>query len=152
MSTQDQTTRDSGTGPRAENLQTGDILETASRMGEISLFVKAVREAGMETELRADGFRTLFAPLDAVLSGISGDLLRDAVSKHIVRGRQLEADLRTATQLRTVAGESVPVQYDSKGSKFGNARIVRRDIVCRNGIIHVIDGAMTTQDPSESRS
>ncbi|HYO81197.1 MAG TPA: fasciclin domain-containing protein [Bryobacteraceae bacterium] len=142
MSFQDQTTSNQGTD-RAENLQTGDILETASRMGEISRFVTAVREAGMETELRADGFRTLFAPLDEMIAGISGDLLRATVAKHIVRGRQLEADLRTTSQLKTVDGDSVPVQYDSKGSRFGEARIVRRDVICRNGIIHVIDGPAT---------
>ena len=139
MSTQDQTTRDQGTS-RADSLQTADLLETASRMGEISRFVTAVREAGLETELKADGFRTVFAPLDTVLAGISGDLLKTAVRKHIIRGRQLEADLRTASQVKTVDGDAVPVKYDASGSRFGNARIVRRDIVCRNGIIHVIDG------------
>jgi uncharacterized surface protein with fasciclin (FAS1) repeats len=141
MSTNDRTTVDMGTGVD-ESLRTADIIETASQMPEISRFLEAVRASGLEHDLRTPDFKTLFAPRNEALGR---DLPKDSaklgeiVSRHIVIGRQTEADLRTTAKVRTLSGEEMPVEYRDDGALFGGARIVRRDVPCVNGHIQVID-------------
>lgn len=142
MSTNDRTTVDMGTGVD-ESLRTADIIDTAAQIPDISRFLDAIRAAGLEHELRLPDFRTLFAPSNSSLpSGLpSGqEELAAIVARHIVIGSQVEADLRTTSELRTLSGERIRVEYRPEGSLFGGARIVRRDVPCMNGHIHVIDG------------
>ena len=140
MSAQDRTTAAQGTG-LAENLKAGDILETARQIPEISDFLKAVKEAGMETELRAVSMRTLFAPVNSGFE-VTGSPA-DVISKHIVQGRQMEADLRTTRTVKSISGQPIPVEFRSEGSRFGGAKIIRRDISCTNGMIQLIDGTVS---------
>lgn len=135
MSNQDQTTATQGTGPIDESLRTNDTLfDAACAIPEISSFVEKIRAAGMEPVLKTEGFRTLFAPSnDAAGSG------QIDVARHIVEGGQIEADLRTVSELQTVAGSKVRVEWRPDGAVVGGAKILRRDLACRNGFIHVID-------------
>lgn len=138
MSTKDKTTAASGSAVD-EQLRTSTIMQTAGAMPEISEFVAAIRDAGLAGDLGTADFKTLFAPSNDALSGVPAGKLRESAARHIVIGRQTEADLRTTSQVRTLAGP-MPVEYKDGGGRFGGARIVRRDIPCVNGQIHVIDG------------
>ena len=64
------------------------------------------------------------------------------ISLHIVQGRQMEVDLRTATRLKSLTGEPIDVEYRDAGSRVGNAHIVKHDIVCSNGAIHIVDALL----------
>ena len=142
MSLNDRTTVNSGTGVN-ESLQTADIFSTAKTIPEISRFVEAIEKARLRGDVQTADFKTLFAPSnDSLGKPLPEDAaaLAELVSRHIVLGRQTEADLRTTKAVRTLAGRTVPVEYRPEGSLFGGARIVRRDIPCVNGQIHVIDG------------
>jgi uncharacterized surface protein with fasciclin (FAS1) repeats len=143
MSLNDRTTVKSGTGID-ESLQTADIFSTAKTIPEISRFVEAIEQARLRGDVQTADFKTLFAPSNDALSNSSlpkdGAALAEVVGRHIVIGRQTEADLRTTKEVRTLAGGRVPVEYRAEGSLFGGARIIRRDIPCVNGQIHVIDG------------
>lgn len=142
MSLNDRTTADSGTAID-ESLRTADIFNTAKTIPEISRFVEAIEQARLRSDVQTPDFKTLFAPSnDSLGKSLPSDPaeLTELVSRHIVIGRQTEADLRTTKEVRTLAGRNVPVEYRSEGSLFGGARIVRRDIPCVNGHIHVIDG------------
>jgi uncharacterized surface protein with fasciclin (FAS1) repeats len=142
MSLNDRTTVNSGTGID-ESLQTADIFSTAKTMPEISRFVEAIEQARLRGDVQTPDFKTLFAPNnDAIGNSLPNDAaaLAELVSRHIVIGRQTEADLRTTKDVRTLAGRTVSVEYRPDGSLFGGARIVRHDIPCVNGHIHVIDG------------
>jgi uncharacterized surface protein with fasciclin (FAS1) repeats len=135
MSLNDKTTAASGTGID-DSLQTTTIFETARHIPEISRFVEAIAAAGLDHDLKTPDFKTLFAPVN---DSFKGSLDAETLSRHIVIGRQTEADLRTARTLRTLAGVPLPVEYRSEGSLVGGAKIVRRDIACVNGHIHVIE-------------
>ena len=142
MSLNDRTTVNSGTGID-ESLQTADIFTTAKAIPEISRFVEAIVEARLRSDVQTTDFKTLFAPTNEALGDSlpkDAEGLAQLVGRHIVIGRQTEADLRTTKEVRTLAGDKVPVEYRAEGSLFGGARIVRRDIPCVNGHIHVIDG------------
>ncbi|MBC7925911.1 MAG: fasciclin domain-containing protein [Bryobacteraceae bacterium] len=128
-----------------ESLQTGDILETAHQLSELQSFVQMLERSGLASELREPNSRTLFAPVNRAFESMPGDLLAERerlgeiVAKHIVKGRQTEADLRLISSVKTISGDSIPVEFRSEGSRFGRALIIKRDIACRNGLIHLLD-------------
>jgi uncharacterized surface protein with fasciclin (FAS1) repeats len=136
MSYTDQTTVHQGTGRVDETLRTDNLFETAKNMPEISRFVDSIRAAGLENSLRTPEFKTLFAPFNEALHEY---LDADRVARHIVLGSQTEADLRTASELRTVSGEALQLEFRSDGVRIGGAKIIRSDVPCVNGHIQVID-------------
>jgi uncharacterized surface protein with fasciclin (FAS1) repeats len=135
MSLNDRTTVASATGIDG-SLQTTNIFDTARHIPEISRFFDAIAAAGLEHDLKTPDFKTLFAPVN---DSFKGSLDVETLSRHIVLGRQTEADLRTAGKLRTLAGVPLQVEYRPDGSLVGGAKIVRRDIPCVNGQIHLIN-------------
>lgn len=137
MSTNEKTTISSGTGVN-ERLKTGTIMETAESMPELRAFMAAVRDANLVSELAAPDYKTLFAPTNDALESVAPEKVREAAPWHIAVGRQTEADLRTTSEVRTLAGP-MPVQYEEGGTRFGGARIIRRDVPCVNGQIHILD-------------
>ncbi len=150
MSSQDQTTANQGTG-RKDSLAPKRIFDTAESLPAISRFVEALRQAQMDNDLLVAEWRTLFAPtneaLDAAPNGFWNELmkpennerLRAIVALHIVRGRQTLADLKTTATVKSLGGEPVEVSVEGPEARFGGARIIRGDIACTNGQIHIID-------------
>jgi uncharacterized surface protein with fasciclin (FAS1) repeats len=158
MSNQEQTTVSMGTGVDA-SLETATVFDTARQMTEISRFVEAIENVGLDAELRGPDLHTLFAPTNEALTSApqnfwaelqkpeEKDRLTQVVSLHIVKGKQTEADLRTASTVKTLDGEPVEVEFRAEGSRYGGANIVRRDIACMNGTIHVIDKLVIREYP-----
>lgn len=141
MSTQDQTTANQGTGTD-DRLRTTNIFDTAAKLPEISRFVEAIRAAGLQGTIQTDAFKTLFAPTNEALEGFDTadrERLASVVGRHIVLGRQTSADLRLASSLRTVAGEPLTVQVENREPKVGGATLLKMDVPCVNGQIHIID-------------
>lgn len=139
-----------GTG-RDESLVPKRILQTAESLPTISRFMEGVKAVRMENELALTGWRTLFAPTNEALEAAPNDFwnelmkpenaerLRSIVALHIVRGRQLLIDLKTTATVKSLGGEPVEVSLDGPDGFFGGARIVRADIACINGQLHLID-------------
>ena len=105
----------------------------------------------MDNELLVAEWRTLFAPtneaLDAAPNNFWGELmkpenverLRGIIALHIVRGRQTLADLKTtATVSLFQANPSRCLSIDRR-LVSAEPSIVRSDIACTNGQIHIID-------------
>ena len=150
MSSQDQNTMKEGTG-RDESLVPKRMLQSAEAQPSLSRFVDGVRLARMEGELTLPGWRTLFAPTNEALEAApndfwnellkpeNGDRLRAIVALHIVRGRQMLVDLKTTATVKSLGGEPVEVSVEGGEGYFGGARIIRPDIPCINGQLHIID-------------
>jgi transforming growth factor-beta-induced protein len=150
MSYQDQTTVNQGTGTD-DTLRTAHIFDTAAKLPEISRFVEAIRAAGLQASLQTPDLKTLFAPTNEAIGAAQetfwSDLMKaenrerlaNVVGRHIVIGRQTSADLKTASTLRTLAGDPVTVEMDNRTPLFGGARLVKLDVPCVNGHLHVID-------------
>ena len=157
MSSQDQTTANLGTG-RNDSLASRRIFETAESLPAISRFVEALRQAQMDNDLLMAEWRTLFAPTNEALDAAPNDFwnelmkpenserLRAIVALHIVRGRQTLADLKTTATVKSLGGEPVEVSVEGPQARFGGARIIRADIACTNGQIHIIDKLVVRED------
>jgi len=133
-----------------------DIVDTAVSSKQFTTLVKAVKAAGLADALKAEGPYTVFAPTDAAFAkleesqpGILAELLKPENKKklaeilkyHVVPGRVMAADvvkLSEGTQVKTLQGTSLTVSLKN-GVRVDSAKVIKTDIDCRNGVIHVID-------------
>ncbi len=121
-----------------ERLATHRIGKTLAKFEECSNFLDLVRKADAEYLLNLGELRTLFAPNNEAVTELSGDLA-DLVNRHLVPGALESFDLRRVKTVRNFAGEEVRVEEQNGIFRIGRAAIVRSDIACTNGVIHVID-------------
>jgi uncharacterized surface protein with fasciclin (FAS1) repeats len=135
-----------------------DIVQTAISAGSFNTLVAAVKAAGLVEVLQGDGPFTVFAPTDeafaALPEGTVEGLLKDKealsaiLTYHVVSGKVMAADVVKLDKAKTVNGQSVMIKTSDKGVMVDNANVVKTDIECSNGIIHVIDAVIL---PSEDK-
>ena len=126
-----------------------DIVDTAVSAGSFNTLVAAVKAAGLVDTLKSAGPFTVFAPTDEAFAklpaGTVDSLLKDPAALknillyHVVSGKVMAADVVKLTSAKTVQGSSARIM--AKGGKVmvDNASVVKTDIACDNGVIHVID-------------
>ena len=63
---------------------------------------------------------------------------------HVVNKELMAADVMRLGSIDTLEGQSLLIDV-SNGTIFvnGNAKVITTDIVCSNGVIHVIDNVLT---------
>jgi uncharacterized surface protein with fasciclin (FAS1) repeats len=138
-------------GPAASTQPVGsagpkDIVDTAVAAGQFKTLVAAVKAAGLVDALKGKGPLTVFAPNDDAFAklpkGTVEDLLkpenRDKLAAvltfHVVPGKILLGSPSPATL------EGQPLAIKTSGAfEVNGAKVIATDIVCFNGVIHVID-------------
>ena len=136
---------------RAENYGAKDIVDTAVAAGDFKTLAAALQAAGLVDTLKGPGPFTVFAPTDAAFAKIpKADLdalikdkamLTKVLTYHVVSGKVLASDVSKLSQAKTVQGQSVKIDTSS-GVKVDGASVVKADILCSNGVIHVIDSVI----------
>ena len=130
-----------------------DIVDTAVAAGNFTTLVTAVKEAGLVDTLKGKGPFTVFAPTDEAFAklpkGTVEGLLKDipkltaVLTYHVVAGKVMAADVVKLKTAKTVQGQNVKIDaarwHLHKNVKINDANVVKADIVCDNGVIHVID-------------
>jgi len=122
------------------SLGTLSILETLTNDKRFTGLVEAIHSAGLHHALQGIGPITLIAPSAELPSEMTDS--RSFLEQHIVEGKQLTADMRTARRLRTRAGTFLPVQWSRERIMIGGSKIIHSDIACTNGVIQVVDQAL----------
>ena len=134
--------------------QDKDIVDTAVAAGSFKTLATALTEAGLIDTLKSAGPFTVFAPTDAAFAKIPkaqlDALLKDkaALTKvltyHVVKGSVPAAEVvkLNGKAVATVAGSTVKVKVNGGKVMVNNANVVKTDIMCSNGVIHVIDTIM----------
>lgn len=135
--------------PAAEKKPT--IVETAISAGNFKTLVAAVKAAGLAETLSSKGPFTVFAPTDeafAKLPKATIEMLLKPENKaklaailtfHVVAGKVPASAVVKMTSATTVNGQRVAIKAGKKGVMVNGAKVVATDIMCGNGIIHVID-------------
>lgn len=130
-----------------------DIVDTAVAAGSFNTLVAAVQAAGLVDTLKGTGPFTVFAPTDEAFAKLPAaavaDLLKPenkaklqgVLTYHVVAGKVLAADVLKLKSAKTVQGQQVAIDT-SAGVKVDNATVVKTDILCTNGVIHVIDSVI----------
>ncbi len=127
-----------------------DIVDTAAGNGSFKTLVAAVKAADLVDTLKGKGPFTVFAPTDEAFAklpkGTVENLLKPENKKklqavltyHVVAGDVRAADVVKLKSAKTVQGQEVKIDA-SNGVKVNDAKVTKADIVCTNGVIHVID-------------
>ena len=129
------------------------IVETAVEAGSFTTLVSALTAAGLVDTLSGPGPFTVFAPTDAAFAKVpsetlqgllkpeSKDQLISVLTYHVVPGAVLAEDVVKLTSAKTVQGQDVMIDT-SNGVKIDDANVVSTNILCDNGVIHVIDAVI----------
>lgn len=127
------------------------IVETAVAAGQFNTLVAAVKAAGLADELSSAGPFTVFAPTDEAFAKLpegtvealleDTDKLAGILLYHVVSGKVMAADVGGIASADTLLGQPAAIAT-TNGVTIAGAKVVKTDIACSNGVIHVIDTVM----------
>jgi len=135
----------------ATNHEKKDIIDTALTAGPFMTLGQALAAAGMEETLKYAGPFTVFAPTDEAFAklpaGTLADLLKpenkeklkDILKYHVLFGTVLAEDIVDRKMAKTVNGQKLKITVKNGTVMVDNAKVTKTDIMCLNGVIHVID-------------
>src|SRR5271157_5837605 len=130
------------------------IVGVAAGAGQFNTLVAAVKAAGLVETLNGKGPFTVFAPTDEAFAklpaGTVENLLKPEnkeklvaiLTYHVVPGRDLASQVTKMNAAKTVNGQSVAISVNGGTVMVDNAKVIKTDILCSNGVIHVIDSVM----------
>lgn len=129
-----------------------DIFKTLTADGNFNTIVKLIKAADFEKTLSSQGPYTVFFPSDGAFEEISTEKilallsspqqkLKDLLFYHVVEGKHTAAELAKEKSIKTLARYLLDITFDH-GLKVDGVRVVEQDIVCDNGILHIVNGLM----------
>ena len=141
-----------GTGLASAAQNEKDIVTTAASNDQFSTLVAAVSAGGLAPTLSGEGPFTVFAPtneafsklppgtVESLLKPENRGMLVEILKYHVVPGRLKASGVVKSPGAVTAGGQMVQFSASKKdGAKVDNAGIISTDIICSNGVIHVID-------------
>ncbi len=138
--------------------QRSDIVDTAVSAGSFKTLAAALEAADLVGALKGDGPFTVFAPTDeafaklpagtveALLKPENKDQLTAILTYHVVAGAVPAKQVVGLNGAKTLNGQRVDIAVSGSSVKVDSANVIKTDIACSNGIIHVIDSVLL---PSE---
>jgi len=94
---------------------------------------------------------TVFAPTDEAFAKLPAGTLEELLKPenkaklqgiltyHVVSGQVMAKDVVGLDSAKTVNGQTLSITQKDGAVMVDNAKVVKTDIVCSNGVIHVID-------------
>lgn len=133
-----------------------DIVDTAVGADQFSTLVKAIKTAELVDTLKGEGPFTVFAPTDEAFAKVPKEkldaLLKDkkaltgVLTYHVVPGKVMAADVVKLDAAKTAQGKSLTIVTKDGKVAINGANVTKTDIVCKNGVIHVIDSVLLPPD------
>ncbi len=127
------------------------LVEVAVATDGFETLVAAAKAAGLVDTLSGDGPLTLFAPTDAAFAKLpegtiasllkpeNKDKLIAILTYHVVPGKVMAKDVVKLSKAKTAEGEDVKIAVVDGNVMINKSKVVKADIPCKNGVIHVID-------------
>ena len=131
-----------------------NIVDTAIGAGSFTTLLAAVSAAGLVETLKGAGPFTVLAPSDTAFAKLPAGTVEGLVKPeakgaltgiltyHVIAGKHLATDVMKMTSAATVNGQLVEVKLTGGKVFINGATVVTTDIVCDNGVIHVIDSVL----------
>ncbi len=131
-----------------------DIIDTAIAAGNFKTLAAALTAANLVDTLKGAGPFTVFAPTDEAFAklpaGTVESLLKDIpklsaiLTYHVVAGKVMAADVMKmdGQSAKTVNGANLSISTKDGVKLNGTSTVVKTDIACTNGVIHVIDSVL----------
>jgi uncharacterized surface protein with fasciclin (FAS1) repeats len=128
-----------------------DIVQTAVAAGSFKTLVAALKAADLVVTLEGAGPFTVFAPTDEAFAklpkGTVENLLKPEnkaklqalLMYHVVPGKVMAGEVVSLSSAKTANGQLLKITVQRGAVMVDNANVVKTDIDCSNGVIHVID-------------
>ncbi len=141
------------TTPTSAHAQS-DIVDTAVNAGSFKTLVAAVKAADLVDTLKGPGPFTVFAPSDEAFAKLPAGTvesllkpenkakLQALLTYHVVSGRVGSDQVVKMTSAKTVQGKELKISQNAGTVMVDAAKVVKTDIACSNGVIHVIDSVV----------
>jgi uncharacterized surface protein with fasciclin (FAS1) repeats len=130
------------------------VVEVAVGSDDFKILVAAVKAADLVETLSGKGPFTVFAPTDEAFAklpeGTLKELLKPENKKklasiltyHVVPSKVLAKDVVELKEAKTAQGSKVKIKVKDGEVMIDNAKVVKTDIACKNGVIHIIDAVI----------
>jgi uncharacterized surface protein with fasciclin (FAS1) repeats len=125
-----------------------NLVETSIDVGNLKILIKVVQEADLVDTLSGDGPFTIFAPTDEAFSKLPSETLKNLLNDkekltelltyHVISNKVMLNDVLNINNAKTVNGKEIKIDI-SDGIKIDKACLIKPDIECSNGVIHLID-------------
>jgi uncharacterized surface protein with fasciclin (FAS1) repeats len=131
-----------------------DIVDTAVSAGSFKTLAAALKAAGLVDTLRGEGPFTVFAPTDDAFAKLPAGTLESLLKPenkaklaailtyHVVPGKLSAKDVVKLSEAKTVQGASATIKVKGGKVTVDGANVLKTDIRCANGVIHVIDAVI----------
>ena len=128
-----------------------DIVDTAVGAGSFKTLAAALQAADLIDALKGKGPFTVLAPTDDAFAklpkGTVETLLKpenkqqliDVLTYHVVKGDVPAAQVVKLSGAKSLNGQQIDIKVVDGKVSVDNANVVKTDIMCDNGVIHVID-------------
>jgi transforming growth factor-beta-induced protein len=128
-----------------------DIVDTAVGAGSFKTLAAALGAADLVGALKGAGPFTVFAPTDEAFAklpaGTVENLLKPEnkaklaaiLTYHVVSGKVMAADVVKIKGAASLNGQRIDVKVDGGAVSVDASKVVKTDIACSNGVIHVVD-------------
>lgn len=140
-----------------------DIASVAKQSGQFKTLLAAVDAAGLGKVLTGSSPVTVLAPTDAAFKALpkgtvesllkseNRSKLQSILSLHVVKGEVSAGDALNAGRAKSVSGGGLKFAIDDGTFKVNGTTIVKTDIQCDNGVIHVIDAVLLPVEKKTSK-
>lgn len=130
------------------------IVDTALAAGNFKTLAKALGAAGLVETLQGAGPFTVLAPtddafakvpratLEALLDPKNKELLTNVLTYHVVPGKVMAAEVLKLSSANAVNGQRLEIRVIEGSVVVDGAKVTKTDIVCSNGVIHVLDAVL----------
>ncbi|MEO0660179.1 MAG: fasciclin domain-containing protein [Planctomycetota bacterium] len=131
------------------------LAERVRSSPQHTTLARLLAEADLLEPLGEKGATTLFAPTDAAFQKLERErrgALRELskkenrarlvrlLSQHVVDGKLAAADVAKLKHATTLSGQRIDVTVErGRGLRVDGAKLERADVVCANGVLHVVD-------------
>ena len=131
-----------------------DIVDTAVEAGSFKTLATALTAAWLVETLKGEGPFTVFAPTDEAFAKLPAGTLNDLLKPenkaklsailtyHVVPGKVMAKDVVSLSSAKTVNGKELKIATKDGTVTVDKATVIKTDIECSNGVIHVIDSVM----------
>ncbi|MRR57457.1 MAG: fasciclin domain-containing protein [Deltaproteobacteria bacterium] len=123
-----------------------DIVETVLADDSFRTLSEALESAGLLETLKGPGPFTFFAPDDEAFKKLNlEEILSDrkklveTLTYHVVERKMSGEEMRELDCSPTLNGKTLAIKVKHGELVVDNGRVMKTDIECSNGVIHVID-------------
>lgn len=129
-----------------------DIVDTAIAAGSFKTLAAALGAADLVETMKGKGPFTVFAPTDEAFAKLpketlamllkpeNKDKLVEILTYHVVSGKVMSKTAVTLDKATALSKKDIKLAVKDKALTLnGSSKVVKADIECSNGVIHVID-------------